>query len=338
MRIELALVASCVLLCATPAGAVQERPEPRLSIGTADGPAEEAFGQIRDVAVDEAGNVFVLDNQTLEIRWFDGNGQFRGSAGGAGSGPGRLRGPQRLSVPSSAEVAVLDPLNGRISRYRHDEEGLTHMVDIDAPPAFDFCTIDGSFYLLRLQPDSVVTVVSPDGAIVSAWGTLIEPLAGHELPPEEIRVELDNRARMYCDEGSRTITLLYDRIPTVRRFSSTGDTMWEIELDDYSRVRDVPTPDESGWMAAPDPATGLAHSGRSITRGADGALAITLYEGSETGGRYELRILSAATGEELGRETVPMIVTAVRDDLMTGYVNQPVPRVLRFDGPALLRR
>lgn len=337
MRIELAAAASCVLIGTTGAGAVQEQPEPSLAIGTATGPATEVFGQIRDLVVDGGGNVFVLDNQALEIRWFDRTGRFRGSAGGAGSGAGQLRGPQRLAVLATGEIAVLDPLNARISRYRPGQDGLSHVSDIDTPPAFDFCAIDGSFYLLRLQPDSVVTVVGPAGGITAAWGSLIEPLDGHELPPEEIRLELDNRARMYCDAGSNTVTLLYDRVPTVRRFTNTGEPLWEIELEDYSRVRDVPTPDEAGWMAAPDPETGLAHSGRSITRGGPGTLAITLYEGAESGGRYELRVLSAETGQEVGRETVPMIVIAVDEGSITGYVNAPVPRVLRYDAPSIVR-
>jgi hypothetical protein len=178
----------------------------------------------------------------------------------------------------------------------------------------------------------VITELDPQGRVVAAWGTLIEPEPGHDMPPEEIRRELDNRARLSCDDRTQTVTILYERIPLVRRFTADGEPIWEVELADYHRVRDVHTPDESGWMAAPDPESGTAHSGRSIVVRHDGALVVTLYEGSAEGGAFEVRVLAGPDGIELARGPVPMIVAGAERETATGYVNSPVPRVLYFSG------
>jgi hypothetical protein len=309
--------------------------EPDLVIGVAEGPRTEVFGQVHDVVAGSKGDIFVLDNQALEVRWFDAAGEFRALAGGAGSGPGQLRSPQALEIDPAGDILVLDPLNRRISRFRPDDSRLAHVSDVPAPPAMDFCALDGRIYLLRLQPDSVITVLDRTGAVVAAWGELVEPLPAHEAPPEEMRSELENRARISCDPAAGTVTLLHERIPLVRHYTDEGVLLWQAELADYSQIRDVRTPDESGWMLAPDPVSGTAHSGRSIVSGAAGTLVITLWEGSAEGGRFEARVLSLSDGEEVGRSPVDMTITAVLPGTIIGYANSPVPRVLRYDASLL---
>jgi hypothetical protein len=300
--------------------------EPESAIGVATGPEAEVFGHIADVAVGPSGDVFILDNQAVEVRWFDRRGVLRGRTGAA------FRSPLAVELDGSGSLLVLDPLGGRIARYRAGDDGLEHTGDVRSPPALDFCAIGDRLLLLRLRADSVITELDPQGRVVAAWGTLIEPEPGHDMPPEEIRRELDNRARLSCDDRTQTVTILYERIPLVRRFTADGEPIWEVELADYHRVRDVHTPDESGWMAAPDPESGTAHSGRSIVVRHDGALVVTLYEGSAEGGAFEVRVLAGPDGIELARGPVPMIVAGAERETATGYVNSPVPRVLYFSG------
>jgi hypothetical protein len=320
-------VSMMVLLAGRAGVLAAQQPEPVLTIGVASGPEEQVFGHILDVAVGRDGDVFVLDDQALEVRWFDRHGELLGRTGRGGG----LRSPRAIDLDESGELLVLDPLGGRIARYRASEAGLEHVGDIPAPPALDFCAMADRIHLLRLTSDSVITELDRDGRIVAGRGSLIEPEPGHDLPPDEIRRELDNRARLHCDLKTQTLTLLYERIPVVRRFTVRGEPEWRIELSDYHRVRDVHTPDESGWMAAPDPESGTAHSGRAIAARDDGALVVTLYEGSAEGGAFEVRVLSAATGEEQARGPVRMMIAGADADAVTGWVNSPVPRVLRYD-------
>lgn len=327
MRKRYMLLAVVSVAVRAPAGAQQ----PDLTIGVESGAATEVFGHVRDVVVGGSGDAFILDNQALELRWFDRAGTFVTVAGGAGSAPGRFRSPVSLALDPAGDVLVLDPLNVRVSRFRPGAAGLTHVADIPAPPALDLCAMDDRLYLLRLRADSVITVIDNGGTVVDAWGSMIQPEPGHDLPPDEIREELDNRAHVLCDPEARTVTVFHERIPLVRQFSAAGDSVWSTILSDYHQVRDVHTPDESGWMSAPDPESGTAHSGRSIAAGADGTLVLTLYEGSAEGGSFEARVLSRSSGEELRRLDIPLTIAAVSGTAVIGYVNSPVPRVLRYD-------
>lgn len=309
--------------------------EPDLVIGGTGARPEQAFGRIADVVVDASGNTFVLDAQTVDVRWFGPDGRWRGSAGGAGSGPGQLRGPQHLASSRTGEVLVLDPLNRRIATYRTGDTGLEHVSDVPSMPAIDFCAMGDALYLVRIATDSVVTILDRNGRITGAWGALILPEPGHNLPPDEMRLEMDNQARILCDAGTETVTLLYERLPVVRRYDRRGELLWEAGIEDYHQVQDVRTPDESEWMIAPDPATGTAHSGRAITTGPEGTLIVTLYEGSAEGGRFDARVLNAADGSELRRAESPMIIVSATVSGTIGYVNAPVPSVLRYAASAI---
>jgi hypothetical protein len=79
----LALVFACAALAARPLPAqvaALARQEPIVAIGALDGPDEEVFGRIEAIAIDNAGNVFVLDALAHEVRWFGPDGAFRGRA------------------------------------------------------------------------------------------------------------------------------------------------------------------------------------------------------------------------------------------------------------------
>src|SRR5215207_9860861 len=90
-KLGLSLCVCLALGCAalrSASGQPRARYEPVLRIGSLDGPPSETFGWIADMATDSRANVFVLDAQAPEIRWFDSTGTYRGSVGRKGAGPG----------------------------------------------------------------------------------------------------------------------------------------------------------------------------------------------------------------------------------------------------------
>ena len=60
-------------------------------IGSPSGEGWEQFGNVRKVAFDGAGQLYVLDWQTLQIHVVDGSGGLRRTLGGRGEGPGEIR-------------------------------------------------------------------------------------------------------------------------------------------------------------------------------------------------------------------------------------------------------
>jgi hypothetical protein len=87
--------------------------------GAEEGPA--SFNELRDIAVDARGRVFVLDYQTNEIRFFGADGAFIRLVGRVGAGPGEYRQPNGFSLAPDGRLWVNDHRNGRYVVF--DSEG-----------------------------------------------------------------------------------------------------------------------------------------------------------------------------------------------------------------------
>ncbi len=79
-----------------------------LRIGTVKGRDEYMFGEIREIAVDNEGQIFVLDTKKTLINVYDKNGLYKKTIGRHGQGPGELQTPQRMSKTWQGEIVVED--------------------------------------------------------------------------------------------------------------------------------------------------------------------------------------------------------------------------------------
>lgn len=79
-----------------------------LRIGTVKGSDEYMFGEIREMAVDDDGQIFVLDTKKTLINVYDKNGLYKKTIGRHGQGPGELQAPQRMSKTWQDEIFVED--------------------------------------------------------------------------------------------------------------------------------------------------------------------------------------------------------------------------------------
>jgi hypothetical protein len=94
------------------------RAEEDLRIGSAEGDSLTQFAMIAGIDVDEAGNIYVLDQQVRRVKVFSPDGTFLRQMGGSGSGPGELS-PMSMAVlvTQGDTVLVPDAQNVRINRY-----------------------------------------------------------------------------------------------------------------------------------------------------------------------------------------------------------------------------
>lgn len=88
-----------------------------LRLGEIDAEGPEQFGEIRSIAVDEEGRIYVLDEHAQEIRVFGADGLYVRTIGREGGGPGELRRAMVMLFDPDGHLRVLDPQNNRISVF-----------------------------------------------------------------------------------------------------------------------------------------------------------------------------------------------------------------------------
>lgn len=92
--------------------------EEELRIGSLDGDAEYAFGNVVGIEVGSDGSIYVLDQQAQEVRSYDAEGAFLERLGRPGSGPGELtQGASALVLGRGDTLLVADPGAQRMNRY-----------------------------------------------------------------------------------------------------------------------------------------------------------------------------------------------------------------------------
>lgn len=88
-----------------------------LRIGTMTGDGADLFGQIRSLAVDDAGRLYVLEGQAQEVRVFGPDGAHIRTIGRKGGGPGEFAGALQAEIGPDGNLWVVDPQNNRLSVF-----------------------------------------------------------------------------------------------------------------------------------------------------------------------------------------------------------------------------
>ncbi len=82
--------------------------EEELSVGEEGKGDEYIFSKARDIAVDEEGNIYILDSNEAHIKIFDTTGKYVKTIGNKGQGPGEMSSPSSLQITPQNEIAVND--------------------------------------------------------------------------------------------------------------------------------------------------------------------------------------------------------------------------------------
>jgi hypothetical protein len=99
--------------------------EEELRIGGLAAELPYQFGQVRSIAVDSHGLIYVADQQAQEIRVFTESGEYLQTIGRPGSGPGELGITTTVVLISPGDtILVPDIRNRRISRFGPEGESL----------------------------------------------------------------------------------------------------------------------------------------------------------------------------------------------------------------------
>ncbi len=96
-----------------------------------DAPVEptDAFWGPRDVAIDDAGHIYIADTGNKRIRVYtleNGEAAYQSDIGSGGSGPGELDEPSGLAAHSDGRLFVADTWNRRVSVFNRNGNHLTN--------------------------------------------------------------------------------------------------------------------------------------------------------------------------------------------------------------------
>ena len=91
-----------------------------LSIGGPAAQGDDAFGQARQVVVDDAGTMYVLDEQASDVKVFDASGNYLWTIGRRGQGPGELEFPMTLSLNRAADELTVQQQTRGLAVFRTD--------------------------------------------------------------------------------------------------------------------------------------------------------------------------------------------------------------------------
>lgn len=80
-----------------------------IQIGTEYGDSTNTFGMIVDAAIDNAGNILILDRTFANLRLFDSQGKYVRNVTRSGNGPGELNLPWDMFHFEDGRLMVLDP-------------------------------------------------------------------------------------------------------------------------------------------------------------------------------------------------------------------------------------
>ncbi|HMA54612.1 MAG TPA: NHL repeat-containing protein [Acidobacteriota bacterium] len=212
--------------------------EPVLTLGDVDTADENvAFYMPSTIAVDGAGNLYVLDTGNHRIQKFGPDGKFLASFGRQGQGPGEFYYPAWLAIDAQGFLYISDPNNQRVQVLTPDGKDHKTIKGIDQGV--------GPVFLGR--PGELVTgaprmrlMMSPDEKKAAALPRLVKVLdlegkAVREFgAPVDFKNELVNTSAnevIPTVDGAGQVYLVFPAQNRIEKYAADGRLLWRADRE-----------------------------------------------------------------------------------------------------------
>ncbi|MCX8159991.1 MAG: NHL repeat-containing protein [Candidatus Saccharicenans sp.] len=190
------------------------------------------------VALDSAGNVYVLDTGNNRIQKFSRDGKYLATIGRFGQGPGEFNYPSWLDLDGAGNLYVTDPFNERVQVLKPDGTDLRTIKFSDGRMGNVFVRTDGKLVMGQatisfrfLTPDEqksaglprLVKVLDAEGRLLNEFGEMLDM-------KEELLTNTMNQFVLTVDEKDN-IYLAFPYQNRIEKYSPDGKLLWRADRE-----------------------------------------------------------------------------------------------------------
>jgi DNA-binding beta-propeller fold protein YncE len=196
------------------------------------------------IAVDNSGNVYVVDTGNNRVQKFTSSGAYVTKWGSLGTGNGQFHEPYGIAVDSSGYVYVADRENNRIQKFT-SSGGYIHQWGTAGSGDGQFnkpqgITADtsGNIYVTDVY-NSRVQKFTSGGAFISKWGTWGSGDGQFQYP---VGIEIDNSGNVFVTELENRLQKFNSNGGFLAKWGSAGsgdgefNVPYDVAIDGSGRV------------------------------------------------------------------------------------------------------
>lgn len=195
-----------------------------------------AFYMPAAVALDSAGNIYVLDTGNNRIQKFTRDGKYLATIGRFGQGPGEFNYPAWLDIDGVGNLYVTDPFNERVQVLKPDGSDLRTIKFSDGRIGNIFVRTDGKLVMGQatisfrfLTPDEkkpaglpkLVKILDAEGRLLCEFGEMLDM-------KEELLTNTVNQFVLTVDEKDH-IYLAFPYQNRIEKYSPDGKLLWRAD-------------------------------------------------------------------------------------------------------------
>jgi hypothetical protein len=200
-------------------------------IGVLFGNKEEMFGEIKDLKLDEFGNIYLLDGTERNVKVYSSSGKLVNIYSRSGSGPGELIQPTSMSILENRYLLITDGMMKiEVFDLISEEHLYSHLLEF---PPQDVCTIGKQIFVLGTSP-KLEARHSIHKFIFNDSNLTFEASFGELYPTnlDYISSTLTQR-KLTCNEFTDTITSASTIFPFLYNYDVNGQLNWKINITDF---------------------------------------------------------------------------------------------------------
>lgn len=298
-------------------------------IGLSEGEGPEVFGLVEDLAVDQAGHLYVLDSRFNQVRIFDANGHFRNQFGGSGRGPNEFLAPEAIAIDIQGRVLVADRGNQvKVFERRGTTFQYVSRIQVKFVPE-DMCVLDDWIYVQGFRQENQKTV----HGYRLAGGETLSFGPTYSSPNWLVRSQLSDGS-IACNPDVDAVVFAFELFPYILAYGQDGHRRWLTRLEEFTVMTITQAVEPDGQPSV------TLHGGVFNTIGnllaGPGETVIVQVRGHDESSMRERReyatlrtyVLSARTGEGMYVGDRLPIIGVIAGDRVYAAQNDPFPQVV----------